>query len=228
MRYVRNLVSVALISGIPALLLYWSIPRFIAGWPREAAQPMVQAALDERPLTIAQYAKAAADLSSTLPDDGDDLVDRAEMIALASKNDHARLLDARQVVVQGLENSPANPRGWTLLCEIDAQIGMTDATSCFETAIVVGPFDWFLARRRAILAAYLWPSLDPFTRAVAARRVRLMWGIPDLHRELWQIMHTSHGPLLVAAALDGYPDDVRRFNRWYMQMNFYGFEKTGW
>jgi hypothetical protein len=159
-------------------------------------------------LEIAQKA-----LAGSLPGDGENVLWRAELLAILAGRNHALLERARLLAIEGLTFEPANPRGWTLLCEIDVAMHRSDAARCLDTAFYIGPFDWFVANRRTVLSAYLWPSLDADTRDAAARRVRLLFGNPKLRDIDFQIARTANGRAMLAAAFRSDPGMRAEFDR---------------
>jgi len=162
-----------------------------------------------------------------LSDDGDGLIEGAEIMAAQSNGRKGELRDARLQTIRGLEYAPANPRGWTLLCEIDLASAPNDAAKCMDTAFFIAPFDWYVARRRAVLAADLWPRLDSDVQLAAARRVRLMWNSdnwPD-HRvkdALYDVYQAPYGRDLLTAGFAGDKEEMRELDRWLIRQNMYG------
>ncbi len=211
---------------VPAVLILLATPRLIEGVGAERALPAVNAAVNGGRLPIERWRYAADDLASTLPDDGDGLIRRAEMMYLAANGNAQGLAQAKSVVTDGLTRAPTNPRGWTLLCEIDARIARSEAPRCMDTGFFVAPFDWFVAPRRALLAADLWPTLDTDVQEAAARRVRLMWESDhwDDHRVrdvLYDVYKMPNGAALLTAGFKFNKDELREFNRWliHQQIN---------
>src|SRR5215471_15784112 len=107
--------------------------------------------------------------------------------------------NAQTTLLEALSAAPANPRGWTLLCEIEINIDRDRAASCMDTAFYIGPFDWFTARRRTVLSAYLWPQLDRDTQDAAARRLRLIWDDAHLHQIALEAALEPNGAALVTS-----------------------------
>ena len=208
---------------VPALLIVLALPRIVEGIGIERALPVVRSATVGQTLSLDRYRGAADDLTSTMPENGDGLVRLAEMMALAANNEPRGLSRARAMVVRGLALAPLNPRGWTLLCEIDSHVVKADAPRCMDTGFFVAPFDWFVAGRRALLAAALWPTLDADVRNAAARRVRLMWEADHWwfdHRVklvLYDVYRAPNGAALLNAGFQDDPDELRSFNRWLIQ-----------
>jgi len=223
----RSIFALAVCLLVPVFLIVLAVPRLVEGIGLERARIAYEAAIDERPLPASVYQDAADAMSDVMADDGDALIERAELTELASNGRPAELHKARDLVIDGLLRSPVNPRGWTLLCQIDIYVSPTDASRCMDTAFFIAPFDWFLAPRRAVLAAYLWPQLDADVRAAAARRVRLMWEAdewPDhrLKRSLYDVYRAPNGPALLTAGFEGDKDEMRALNRWLLRRQMYG------
>lgn len=212
--------------AIPALLLLLCLPRLGGDFGMMRAKPAVMAALVERKLPAGEYAAAADALKSTYFSNGDALINRAEMVALQSSA-RANLLLARELVVEGLTHSPVEPRGWTLLCEIDFHLDARQGAHCMETGLFIAPFDWFSAGRRSVLAANLYPFLSLDTQAAAARRVRLMWysdNWPDhsVRRSLFAVYNSPYGPALLQAAFREDKPGLRDMNLWLIHWRMYG------
>lgn len=225
--YGRTVFAAAAGLIVPAILLLLGVPRLIEGVGTERALPAVNAAVAGERLPIARWQLAAHDLAVTMPENGDGLIRRAETVFLAANGNAEGLAQARSVVVDGLTRAPMNPRGWTLLCEIDARIAPADAPRCMDTGFFVAPFDWFVARRRALLAADLWPTLDSDVQGAAARRIRLMWESDrwDDHRVKFALLDVYRAPNGAALLTAGFKDDreqLRAFNRWVIEELMYG------
>ena len=221
--------SVIAVFGLllPLILIVLAVPRMLEGVALARARQATAASLVEEKFPLQGYAAAASELRSVLPDDGDNLIRQAELVAHAANGQAAGLAQARAIAVTGLLHSPANPRGWTLLCEIDDRINRPAAPACMETGFFIAPFDWFTARRRAILAADLWPDLSDDVRQAAARRVRMMWESDrwDDHRvkfSLYDVYRTPNGPQLLGAGMRDNRDELREMNRWLIQQAMYG------
>src|SRR5207237_2603625 len=127
--------------------------------------------------------------------------------------DTAALDPAKTLVLDGRAKYPASPRGWTLLCEIEVRIARSEAAACMNTAFYVGPFDWFVVRRRTVLAAYLWPQLDRDTREAAARQLVRIWQDPRLRAIAYEAARQPNGAGLISAAFSGDPDSMSAFER---------------
>jgi len=225
--YGRTVLAAAAGLIVPAVLILLAVPRLIEGVGAERALPAVNAGVSGDRLPIDRWRYAANDLSLTMPNNGDGLIRRAEMLYLAANGNLEGMAQAKAVVIDGLTLAPANPRGWTLLCEIDARIALSEAPRCMDTGFFVAPFDWFVARRRALLAAQLWPMLDADTQEAAARRVRLMWESDhwDDHRvkfALYDVYQAPNGAALLTAGFRSDKDELREFNRWLIRQQMYG------
>ena len=222
-------LSAIVYLAVPALLVLMALPRFLAGLALIATQPVVVERIHTRPVATPLLSSAAKDFAAAMPSDGDSVVWRAELEALLAGNDPAKLAAARDTVIEGLKAEPANTRGWTLLCEIDAHLDAPAAAACMDTAFYVGPFDWFVSRRRSVLTSALWPQLDRDTQDAAARRIRTIWdtridGTPIMRNILFDVDKDKYGPMLLQAAFSGDPDELRAFNRWLIARWMYGVE----
>jgi hypothetical protein len=152
-------------------------------------------------------------LSSAPQGDGETKLWRAEFLAVLAKKDKAQLEAARSLTLDGLAADPANPRGWTLLCEIEVVLGRNDASKCLDTAFFIGPFDWFVASRRTALSIYLWPTLDSDTQSAAARRLNLLWQTQGLRIIALQAAQTANGRTMLKEAFATDPAGKEAFER---------------
>ena len=211
----RSAFIVALLAIVllipPVLLATMAVPRLGAG----LAQAKIEDVISDRRLGYeilpARSEIAERSLSRALPADGDSEIWRAELIAVRGSHDKAELRTAQALVVDGLSHAPASTRGWTLLCEIDFSIVRADAPACMNTAFYVGPFDWYVAQRRTVLSAVLFPKLDADTRAAAARRLKLVWEDPGLRWVAYEAANQPNGAALVSAAFADDPVGMKNF-----------------
>lgn len=197
----------------PVWLAVMAVPRLEAG----LAATHTEAILSDRRLSYAiparESLRAESALASALPTDGESEIWRAELLAVRSAHDLSSLETARALALEGLSHFPASTRGWTLLCEIDVKLDRSRAPACMDTAFYVGPFDWYVAERRTILSAYLFPQLDADTQDAAARRLRLVWEDPQLRAVAYEAAREPNGAALVSAAFREDPLAMRGFER---------------
>jgi hypothetical protein len=222
-------LAALLYLAVPVLLVIMAWPRFTAGLAVMDVQPVVTDRMYARAIPPAALSAAAADFGAAVPSDGESRIWQAEMLAVLAKDDVARLRDIRTMLIDGLKNAPASTRGWTLLCEIDAKLDLSQGAACFDTAFYIGPYDWFVSRRRSELSAVLWPLLDQDTKDAAARRMKTMWDtqISDdypMRNILYDVDKQASGPALLQAAFATDPDELRAFNRWLIRQWMYGEE----
>jgi hypothetical protein len=209
-----NTVPVAIAAGllllVPLALAALAIPRFIDGLLIARVRTVLVDRLYERSIPAPTASKTAALLSGFVSPDGEMKLWQAELEGVSAATDPARLARAHADALEGLKYEPASPRGWTLLCELDVNLHSPDAGTCMNTAFYIGPFDWFVSRRRSVLAAFLWPALDADTRAAAARRLHIMWetdigGYPHMRDVLYDVARTQHGLQNINQAFVGDP-----------------------
>ncbi len=182
---------------VPIALVVLAWPRLEDGAALAQITQVVDARLRGHALPKATVEAARTALSQP-SENGETLLWRAELDGMLAGNNAKGLEAARAETIAALKADPANPRSWMLLCELDTNLKRSDAGTCLDTAFYVGPFDWYVARRRAVLAAYLWPSLDSDTKDAAARRLRLMWetnitGFPRMRAILWDVAQMPFG-----------------------------------
>ena len=199
-------------------LLVWALPRISQGAEIERTDVAWNSLVQGPRLSRTGYARAEQSLTDVAPADGATLVRKAAFTALGSGD----MKKAATVAREAVEASPADPQAWTLFCEILAQRDVGRAARCLDTALVVAPFDWFVAGRRAALAATLWPALTDDTREAAARETRRLWTTDGLRDQLWGVMQRPHAADLVLFALRGDRESLRAFNRWYIRKELCG------
>jgi len=204
-RIIRSSVSLVLLLVAPLVLIGLALPRLLAGNQLPGVQAVLFDRIAARSIAPQRLEKAQAALASALPGDGVNELWRAELSALLAGMSKTRLREARAATIDGLADDPANPRGWTLLCELDIALRRDDAARCLDTAFFIGPFDWFVARRRTALSIHLWPQLDPDTKDAAARRLRLIWQTPGLRFIDVEAAQSANGKLMLAEALASDP-----------------------
>jgi hypothetical protein len=213
----------AVLLLVPAVLACAAVPRLVFGLRSEAAHRLVQAAIFGQPVPGESARAAAAAFQQAPPGDGDDEAQAAEFLALAAGGDRAMYLRARQEVTVALAHSPANARGWTLLCEIDATLSPAHAVACLDTGFVIARYDWFTAGRRIKLVAYEWPFLDEPLRDTAARVIIPMWNTAQwangltLRDALYDLSRSDDGRQLLRAGLISDRAVLRRFNRFVIR-----------
>jgi hypothetical protein len=81
-------------------------------------------------------------------------------------------------------------------------------------ALTLGPYDYWIAGRRARAAAGLWNVLPPDDQSAAERQARLLWDVPLLRPEIPALLRTADGAHLLAQAMGNDPQNVREINRW--------------
>ena len=196
----KTLLTALLLVAVPVVLCALAIPRFT----ESASSPVVTGVetdrLFAREVPRERLARASRDLRQIAPGDGDALAWRAEIDAIRAGSNVDALQNARATLLESLSHAPANPRAWTLLCELEIRIDRGRAAACMDTAFYVGPFDWFLAQRRTLLSAWLWPQLDRDTQDAAARRLHLIWDDRQLHGIALDAGLEPNGAALVMAA----------------------------
>ncbi len=194
--------------AILIVLLVW--PRFYTARATEAAFPVPTYMIMNYPLPKSAYAAAAQLLLSADPADGDAKIAAAEATRNAGDSP-ARVIS---LVRQGLSHAPASGRGWTLLAEEDfSSKNPTRAANALSLALTLGPYDYWIAGRRAGDAAVLWNFLSVDDRRQAERQARLLWDEPVLRRGAVAFVLTQGGAALMARALANEPAEIRALNR---------------
>ncbi len=212
-RFAKTFLAGLLLLAVPLVLAALAWPRFIESASAPAVIRVETDRLLARDVPRDRLALASRDLHRIAPGNGEALAWRAELDALLAGSNDAALERARSTLLDGLSNAPANPRGWILLCEIEVAIHRDRAAPCMDTAFYVGPFDWFIAERRTVLTAYLWPQLDRDTQDAAARRLRLIWEDERLRAIALEAAKQPNGAALVVAAFAQDAASLRDFER---------------
>jgi hypothetical protein len=207
------LLTGLLLASVPVFLGLFAVPRLFGSSPEGPAAPVILDRLFAHEISRGRLEGADRELRHAPSGDGDSLAWRSEFEAVLAGNDPRKLEDARTTLVQALRVAPANPRAWTLLCEIDIHLHRDRAAACLDTAFYMGPFDWFVAERRTVLSAWLWPQLDRDTKDAAARRLRLMWQDTRLRRIALEAGLEPNGAALVIAAFANDAPALRDFER---------------
>lgn len=213
LRFLKTLLTVLLLIAVPVGLGVLAYPRWSETASTRAVNGVETARLLAREMPRDRLDAARRDLQRIAPGNGGALAWRAEIDAVLAGSNTAALEKARTGLLEGLSAAPANPRGWTLLCEIEIRIDRDRAGSCMDTAFYIGPFDWFVARRRTVLSAYLFPQLDRDTQEAAARRLRLIWEDPRLHEIALEAALEPNGAALVTAAFENDNASLAAFER---------------
>jgi hypothetical protein len=212
-RFLRISILGVFLALPPLLLIVLAIPRFEAG----LRLPEVKEVVLDRSLSLSvapsRLQRAQRALANGIAEDGETKLWRAEFLALLAGSDRERLEAARQLTVDGLAAEPANPRGWTLLCELDVALSRNDAARCLDTAFYIGPFDWYVSRRRTALSVHLWPEIDADTRDAAARRLRLIWETPGLRNIDLEVARTANGQIMLEQAFADDPSSYAALER---------------
>jgi hypothetical protein len=163
---------------------------------------------------VAVPARASADAARALavadPRDGDAVLAQAE----AGYHAGVPRTETLQRVRAGLSRAPASAEGWTFYAEMLQPRDPAMAVRALDQAFLLAPHDFYLAGRRARLAALLWGQLDRDGRDAALTQARLLWQEPLLHQEMLQLLAAPQGSALLTRAYAGDPDTMRAINRW--------------
>jgi hypothetical protein len=214
--------------AVPTILATAALPAYLAGRELSFAGPVLSARLYGKSVDRPGLESAEGHLAMASASGGEATAWHAEVLALLAGSNPQALALARDEVLTGISKAPANPRAWALLCELAVKLGRSDAPDCLSTALDIGPFDWFTARRKAMLTAYLWRKLDSSTQETAAHQLWTIWGArvdhsdPLMRSIVFDVDHEADGPLLLA---DAFKDDragLRDLNRWLMNTVIFG------
>src|SRR5262249_26426013 len=160
----------------PLALIAVAIPHLIDGMAFEAAFPVPVYTEMDVGMPRSVFANAAKALAQGARRNGDRAVVQAE----AESNAGAPQADVLAVVKDGLSQSPASPRGWTLLAEELSRTDRKQAGEALSVALTLAPNDYFLLGRMERDAGYLWDNLSGDARNVAINAAPTLWKFPDL------------------------------------------------
>jgi len=198
---------------IPALLIILvATPRLQSGLAIDAIYPVPILMTVGISLPQSSYEDTAALLAAAHRDDGETILQRAEALSLAQPQGE----NVVELIQDGLAKSPASVRGWTLLAEQLGTIDQQKAAQALGQSFLLGPYEYFVALRRARLSAMLWDTLQTETQAAAQRQVRLLWTEESLKDGILRLLDTPGGSELLARAFIGDPEELRSINRWVM------------
>jgi|GEM_PF-1178884 hypothetical protein len=197
---------------MPAFILgIAAIPHFEDGYAMEAAVPVPNYMLLQKPLPKSAYVAAETALQDASPYDGEARILRAEAaINRGSKPPQSQI----EPLKLGLALQPASARGWTLLAMAYAPVDRKQAASALAMAFMLAPRDYFLAGLRVKEAAILWSDLDTDAQENALDQARMLWDQPQLREQLRWVLTSEDGRQIVAKAFAGRQDDIREMNRW--------------
>jgi hypothetical protein len=207
MRLAWRVPLIALLAA-PALALGWFGHQHLSdGLALDAAIPVPNYLISGRPMPPQAYQLAARSLA------GIDRRDTDGRLALAQVQ--LRLGTPSSDVKPLLENailaSPANARAWLLFSET---LGQTEeAQSALANALLLAPYDYYLAVPRAVDAAIQWDHLDDATRQLAGRQIERLWDVDILRPQLRFVLAAPNGALAVTQSFAARPDDLRELNR---------------
>lgn len=223
-----KIVIGGLLLSVPVLLAFLALPRFLQGVAAEPFHRVIDAAELGENLPAATYRDASRALAGASDGDGESLYERAQLLVLSAQTDLPTIAQARILDVSALRAEPSNPSAWLLLCQIDALKSPSDADACLANAFAVGPYDWYTADRRMLLAAKEWPFLDEQVRDKAVSVILPMWAIvwptndATLRGTLYELSFTENGRQLLRAGFAGHRSDLRDFNRYIIEENANG------
>jgi hypothetical protein len=194
----------------PVLVVALAIPRLMSGAAAEAAFPVPIYMVMNYPLPQKAYANAAHILERTDPNDGDQTIAAAE----AASDSEATPDRTIALVRKGLMHAPVSARGWTLLAE-DSLATKNEKAGAqdLSLALILGPFDYWVAGRRARACAILWSTLNASDRLACENQTRLLWEVPALRPQILPLVQTQSGGQLFIRAIDNDPQNIRDINR---------------
>ena len=195
---------------LPVALVVLAVPHLIDGVALENAFPVPVYTEMDLAVPRSSYVNAANALAQGMRRDGD----RAVMQAEAEANAGAAQADVLQVVTNGLAQSPASPRGWTLLAEELSRTDRKQAGEALSVALTLAPNDYYLLGRMERDAGYLWDNLSQDARDVAVNAAPTLWKVPQLRVYIRPVLAMRGGPSLMTSGFHFDPEELRALNRW--------------
>ncbi|MEI9886080.1 MAG: hypothetical protein WDN08_06185 [Rhizomicrobium sp.] len=196
---------------MPALALgIGATPHFSDGLALDRALPVPSYMIAGTALPKGIYLGAVAALDGASPADGFAGAARAEAAM------HADAPGASQIPLleHALAAAPASPRTWLLLAQAQLQTDRAKAATALSQALILAPYDYWVAAGRTRYAALLWSDLDADARSRALGQVRLLWEEPQFHAQLLQLLTLPKVPKLVDRAFAGRRDERVELYRW--------------
>lgn len=194
-----------LLPAVGLAVAVW--PHFQNGLAREAAIPVPSYMVARVAMPKAAYRSAVQALAGADARDGDAHIARGEaLMALGST-------PARDLIV-GLRHAPASARGWTLLAEATMKADRGQAARYLGQALLLAPYDYWLALPLAQDAAKLWPELDGAARGRAVAQARMLWSDLQMRRQFQFFASSPEGVQLAWRTFAYQPDELREINRW--------------
>ena len=201
----------AIFALLPLGLAAVGIPHLIDGLAVEAAFPVPVYIQMDAPLSRKTYQQAARALAKGDVRDGERSVFQAEALENAGQRSNQVLLP---VLENGLSHSPADARGWTLMCELLMPVDQRRAADALSISLTLSPNDYYLVDRQVRDAGELWDVLPEDVRQVAINAAPNLWSIPDLRESIRPVLRTKGGPELMSRAFRFEPEQLRQLNRW--------------
>jgi hypothetical protein len=193
---------------LPALgLAIGAWPHFQNGLAREAAIPVPSYMVARIAMPKVAYRSAVQALARADARDGDAHVARGEALMALGESPTADL-------TAGLRHAPASARGWTLLAEASMKTDRRQAARYLGQALLLAPYDYWLALPLAQDAAKLWPQMDGVARERAVAQARMLWSDLQMRRQFQFFASTPEGVQLAWRTFAYQPDELRAINRW--------------
>jgi hypothetical protein len=194
----------ALLLGVGAL------PHFRDGLIIDQALPVPSYMIAAKNLPNSAYAHAASVLLRADPANGTSRIAGAE----AALDSGASGMTQIPNLTAALIATPASTRGWLLLARAAAPTDRKQAAAALSQALILAPYDYWVAGIRVRLAASLWSNLDQDAQSNALRQTRMLWEQQQLRPQLPAILASPGGLRLVRLAFAGQRDDLVALNRW--------------
>jgi hypothetical protein len=199
-----------LILAAPAGLLFiLALPRLQTGVALDRAYPVPVFMTVGVTLPESTYLQTAAILRNANAADGGAMLQRAEALSLAEPYGP----NAIELLESGLKLAPASVRGWALYSEQVSPINPSHAAEALTLSFLLGPYEYYVAEKRARQAALLWDALPTDSRELALRQVRVLWTEESLNEGLLRVMAAPGGSELAARAFVEQPEELRAINR---------------
>jgi hypothetical protein len=215
----RRAALPALVLGVVILAL--AAPRLIGALLGLGPLEIAKSARGGSEIGISDLTAAAADIDSipAMLRSADQEAERGYLLAraaAASPPGPARdrlLAESDQALTRSVLRSPGDPESWLRRSWLKQQQGDTAAAlASFRMSMQVGPAESDMMAPRLRFGATLASLMEPETRAMFDRQIRLAWVLrPDTVAVLAQ--DPVLGPLIPAALDSLSPDEIKRYSR---------------
>ncbi len=192
------------------LIVARAFAHFRDGVMIDRAIPVPSYMVAGRPVPKWAYAHAAAALAGADAADGVARIAGAEAALRAGAPDRSQIGPLRSALMR----APADARGWLLLAQAARSSDPHQASVAMSQALLLAPYDYWLAGMRAQIASGMWSALDEDAKSRALQQIRLLWEEPQLRVLLPAVLDAPGAASAFQLAFAGNRDEFITINRW--------------